>query len=258
MGKDCGPQEQRKTILVVDDEPDVLGVVAADLRYAGFEVLCARGGDEAMALLRTHPVQVVVCDILMPGMSGLDLLRAVRALGPGRAAVPFIFLSALDSREDVIAARRLGADGYLTKPVDFDLLTATVESHLAAVERIAVAERAAADAVENRLKERLPPDALAALRLALAEAFTRAADGTAPTSPALVDDAPVSAAVPGGDPVHVSLLAPRRGKWERLSLTYLMHLADAMAEEDGIDVSIESDGVRVYTSKPHDHEIELF
>ena len=255
------PREGQKTVLVVDDEPDVRGLVAADLRYAGLEVLCACGGEEALALLQACPVHVVVSDILMPGMNGLELLKATRALGPEHAAIPFIFLSALDAREDVIAAKRLGVDDYLTKPIDFDLLTATIEAHLKVMARMEDAERAAAEAVARRLQDRLPPDALAELRLALDVAFgRREARTTTPTGAgsAHANEAPRSVAPLRDDPIHVTLLAPRQGKWERLSLIYLMHLADEMAEEDGVDVSIESEGVRVYSSKPHDHEIELF
>lgn len=249
-----------KTILVVDDEPNVLSVVAADLRYAGFEVLCACCGEEALALLRTHPVHVVVSDILMPGMSGPELLKAVRTLKPDHAAVPFIFLSALSGREDVIAARRLGVDDYLTKPVDFDLLAATIDANLKAVARVEEAERVAADAVVRRLQDQLPLKALGELHLALNAAFGwQEAHTDEPTGvdPTYGDEAQHPVVV-GNEPIHVTLLAPRRGKWERLSLTYLMHLADEMAGDEGVDVSIESEGSLVYSSKPHEHEIELF
>ena len=125
-----------RTILLVDDETDLRADIADELREAGYAVVEAGDGEEALSILERVRPSLILCDITMPAMDGRDLLRAVRGRFPSLAAVPFIFLTALADTRDVVLGKRAGADDYLTKPIDFDLLLATVASRLAQVDRM--------------------------------------------------------------------------------------------------------------------------
>jgi DNA-binding NarL/FixJ family response regulator len=78
---------------------------------------------------------LVLSDISMPAMSGFDLLERLTALAPRFSNMPFVFLTALTDRDNELKGRRLGADDYVTKPIDFDLLTMIIEARLKAVAR---------------------------------------------------------------------------------------------------------------------------
>jgi DNA-binding NarL/FixJ family response regulator len=95
----------------------------------------AGNGQDALTLLRANSYDLVLCDITMPRMSGLDLLRHVRQ-EPALGDLPFIFLTALASRQDIIAGKQAGVDDYLTKPIDFDLMLITIAARLDQVARI--------------------------------------------------------------------------------------------------------------------------
>jgi DNA-binding response OmpR family regulator len=100
------------TALVVDDEPQMTAIVEFALQTQGFTVLTAHDGATALHLLRTHAVDLVVLDLLMPTMDGLTLCRRIRA----RSDVPIMVLTALNQPEDVIVGLEHGADDYVTKP----------------------------------------------------------------------------------------------------------------------------------------------
>jgi DNA-binding NarL/FixJ family response regulator len=123
-------------IVYIEDEEQVRALVAAELREQGFDV--AEAGDGAAglkAILDTKP-DLVLCDIAMPGMDGGELLRRLRRDNPELARMPFVFLTALASREQVIAGKELGADDYLTKPIDLGVLVATIHARLDQIARI--------------------------------------------------------------------------------------------------------------------------
>ena len=111
------------TILVVDDERPLRELFADVLRTAGFTVELADGGGTALEKIRRQPPALVVSDIRMPGLSGLELLREARALHPG---LPFLLVTAYASVKDAVQALKLGAVDYLEKPVDLDELAAAV------------------------------------------------------------------------------------------------------------------------------------
>ncbi|HRQ82145.1 MAG TPA: response regulator [Azospirillaceae bacterium] len=119
------------TVLLVEDEIDLRDNIEIVLAHAGHEVLTAGDGREALAVIESSPPDVVVSDISMPVMTGLQLLARVRQTMPGLADMPFIFLTALGDKEHVIDGREAGVDDYLTKPVDFQVLTATIAARLA-------------------------------------------------------------------------------------------------------------------------------
>jgi len=118
------------TILCIDDEPRILELLIEELIDHGYQAHGASGGHEGLAaILRLGP-DVVICDVNMPDLNGFELLERLRALSPQFAAMPFIFLSALGEREDILRGRRLGADDYVTKPIDFEMLLEIVKVRL--------------------------------------------------------------------------------------------------------------------------------
>lgn len=116
-------------ILCIDDEQQLLIDLVDELQRAGYAVLAADSASAAYAVLEDRQPDLILCDISMPDADGYSVLETLRGR-PGLADVPFIFLTALASRADVIEGRQRGSDDYLTKPVDYDLLLATVSSRL--------------------------------------------------------------------------------------------------------------------------------
>ncbi len=124
------------TILCIDDEAQLREDVVEELEDEGFRVLQACDGQEGLEQILRHRPDLVICDITMPRKNGYELLKEIRSDHGISAEMPFIFLSALADREHVIAGLRLGADNYITKPVDFDILRAKVTTCLSLVDRI--------------------------------------------------------------------------------------------------------------------------
>jgi CheY-like chemotaxis protein len=116
-------------ILVVDDDPWTQRVVIAALREQGPQIATASDGTIALARAMTDPPDLVISDVMMPGMSGWTLVRKLRA-HPQLALIPFIFLTALDSSEDKLRGFRLGADDYMPKPFRAEELALRVASVL--------------------------------------------------------------------------------------------------------------------------------
>ena len=104
----------RKTILAVDDDAGVLELVSTSLRSTGHRVLTAASGSGALARLAGGDVDLLVLDVMMPGMSGIEVARRVRLLAGADPRI--LVLSALGSHEDVERALAEGADDYLVKP----------------------------------------------------------------------------------------------------------------------------------------------
>jgi DNA-binding NarL/FixJ family response regulator len=127
--------EARKKILCIEDDSIVAAMIAEELADRGFEVMVARDGHEGfVAILRSAP-DLVLCDINLPVMSGFEVLERLNALAPRLGHVPFVFLTALTDRDSELRARRLGADDYVTKPIDFDILSMIINARLAGVAR---------------------------------------------------------------------------------------------------------------------------
>jgi CheY-like chemotaxis protein len=116
-------------VLVVDDHPGVAGAVAALLRASGFEAEVVHSGAEALASVRDHPVDFMLLDVSMPGMSGLDVLRALRSGGEFTEPPPVAMLSAGDhGREESL---RLGAVAFVQK-ADADEVPSLIERYVKA------------------------------------------------------------------------------------------------------------------------------
>ena len=124
-------------ILCIEDEVAIREDVVEALQDAGHQTLEAEDGREGLEVLLTSRPDLVLCDITMPEMNGYDLITEIHEKHPDLADVPFIFLSALADRRDVIVGKQLGADDYITKPIDYELLLVTVESRLKHIERMA-------------------------------------------------------------------------------------------------------------------------
>ncbi|WP_433378185.1 response regulator transcription factor [Actinoplanes sp. CA-142083] len=110
-------------LLVVDDEDTVRGLLADALRFAGFEVTAAADGDEALAAARAAPPDLVLLDVMLPGMDGFEVVRRLRP-------VPVMFLSARDAPEDKVNGLTLGGDDYVTKPFHLPELIARIHAVL--------------------------------------------------------------------------------------------------------------------------------
>ncbi len=113
-------------VLVVDDEPQILRVMRASLPIRGYEVLTATSGEDALNQLNKQVPDLVILDLAMPEMSGLEVCRRVREF----SSVPIIVLSAKGSESDKVAALDLGADDYVTKPFGMDELLARARAVL--------------------------------------------------------------------------------------------------------------------------------
>jgi DNA-binding response OmpR family regulator len=128
-------QQPRKKVLCIEDDRETATLIAEELSERGYDVVVAHDGREGFAaILRSQP-DIVVSDISMPVMSGFELLERLTALAPRFRNMPFVFLTALTDRDNELKGRQLGADDYVTKPLDFDRLDAIVAARLAGVAR---------------------------------------------------------------------------------------------------------------------------
>src|SRR5207248_7670298 len=110
----------------VDDEPGILRLIKLELSSQGFRVVTAGNGEDALAIVEHQRPDVVVLDIIMPDMSGLEVMRRIRE----RTNIPIILLTARDRDEDKIRGLEFGADDYLVKPFNPDELSARVRAIL--------------------------------------------------------------------------------------------------------------------------------
>jgi len=112
-------------ILVVDDEPAIRRALRPPLMELGFQVVEASRGEEALQALRNAPHDIVLLDINMPGIGGIETLRRIRAFAP---RLPVLMLTVRDDEEDKVEALELGADDYVTKPFSMRELIARIRS----------------------------------------------------------------------------------------------------------------------------------
>lgn len=117
-------------IVCVEDEQDIREDIAEILEDAGHEVTQAENGRHGLETIIDILPDLVLSDITMPDMDGHQLLVELRESHPELGDIPFVFLTALADRKDQIAGRQLGADDYLTKPIDFEMMMVVVESKL--------------------------------------------------------------------------------------------------------------------------------
>lgn len=128
----------RPSVLCIEDDWDTATLICEEMEQRGFDVLVANDGREGWAMLLRSRPDVILCDISLPYMSGLEILESLTTIAPRFARVPFIFLTALNARADELKGRRLGADDYVAKPVDFDLLETIIKARIKGVARMGV------------------------------------------------------------------------------------------------------------------------
>jgi DNA-binding response OmpR family regulator len=118
--------KDKQNIMVVDDDPNIAHLVQLYLEKEGFDVTVCFRGDEALAAFRQNPPSLMVLDIMLPGMDGWQVCRAVRQI----SAIPIIMLTAKDETFDKVLGLELGADDYMTKPFESKELVARIKAVL--------------------------------------------------------------------------------------------------------------------------------
>ncbi|MGB7097282.1 MAG: DNA-binding response regulator [Xanthobacteraceae bacterium] len=122
-------------VLCIEDDRETAGLIAEELVDRGFEVSLAHSGQEGLlAVLRSAP-DIILCDVSMPTMTGFEVLERLNEIAPRLGRIPFVFLTALADRESELKGRRLGADDYVTKPIDFDRLFFIINARLVGIAR---------------------------------------------------------------------------------------------------------------------------
>ena len=115
-----------RTILVVEDEPTLRETLVDALEADGFRVIAAADGREALARFRAERPDLVLLDLMLPELSGIEVCRIIRA----ESGVPIVMLTAKDSELDKVVGLELGADDYVTKPFSLRELTARIRAHV--------------------------------------------------------------------------------------------------------------------------------
>ena len=128
--------EMEVSILVVDDDQRLQDAIRLVLKEGGYRVLTADDGIEALAVLRSEPVDLILADVAMPRMNGYQLYKRVRE-NPQWIAIPFIFLTARAMDSDIRYGKELGADDYLTKPFEPEDLFAAIRGKLKRARQLA-------------------------------------------------------------------------------------------------------------------------
>jgi len=127
--------QARKKILCIEDDVETALLIAEEFDERGYDVLLAHDGQAGFSAVLKGQPDIVLCDVSMPVMNGFDVLDRLTALTPRFAAMPFVFLTALGDRDNQLRGRRLGADDYVLKPIDFEILDSIIRGRLARVAR---------------------------------------------------------------------------------------------------------------------------
>ena len=114
-------------LLVVEDEPNILELLSASLRLAGFEVATATGGLEALTASQRHRPDLIVLDAMLPDLDGFEVARRLRS---GGTRTPVLFLTARDATEDKVRGLSVGGDDYVTKPFSLEEVIARIRAVL--------------------------------------------------------------------------------------------------------------------------------
>ncbi len=119
-------------VLVIDDDPSVTSLLKRGLAYESYKVATASSGKEGLELARENPPDLVILDVMMPGMDGLEVCRRLRAVDP---SLPIIMLTARDGVGDQVLGLETGADDYVVKPFTFEVLLARIRALLRRTEQ---------------------------------------------------------------------------------------------------------------------------
>jgi DNA-binding response OmpR family regulator len=123
--------EARKKILCIEDDRETAKLIANELTERGFYALIAYDAQVGVAAIIKRVPDLVLCDVGLPSMSGFEILETVNGVTPRSNRIPFVFLTGWVDRDDELHGRSLGADDYLTKPIDFDILEQIIRARLA-------------------------------------------------------------------------------------------------------------------------------
>jgi two-component system, OmpR family, response regulator len=118
---------QAARLLVVEDDPNILELLSASLRFAGFSITTASNGADAVRVARDTRPDLVVLDVMLPDLDGFEVIRRLRDLG---TRTPVVFLTARDATDDKVRGLTLGGDDYVTKPFSLEELTARIRAVL--------------------------------------------------------------------------------------------------------------------------------
>ncbi|HEX6497397.1 MAG TPA: response regulator transcription factor [Micromonosporaceae bacterium] len=122
-----GAAQAEARLLVVEDDPNILELLSASLRFAGFDISTATNGAEAVSLAREERPDLIVLDVMLPDLDGFSVIRKLR---DGGTRTPVVFLTARDATDDKIRGLTLGGDDYVTKPFSLEELTARIRAVL--------------------------------------------------------------------------------------------------------------------------------
>ena len=114
--------KQRKYILVVDDDPKILKLIALRLAQEGYRAVAVESGESALAHIKIEKPGLVLLDIMMPGMSGFEVLKRIKAIDPNVPVCPVCIVTAVYDEEEGKRCFAAGAYEYITKPIDFEYL----------------------------------------------------------------------------------------------------------------------------------------
>src|ERR1700739_301221 len=120
----------KKKILCIEDDRETAALIAEELIDRGYDVILTHDGRDGLAAILKNMPDLVLSDISMPVLSGFELLERLTALAPRFSKMPFVFLTALTDRDNELKGRQLGADDYVTKPIDFDMLAVITPARL--------------------------------------------------------------------------------------------------------------------------------
>jgi len=130
----------KKKILVVDDEEDILELIRYNLAREGYKILCASSGEDGLKAAKSEKPDLIVLDLMLPGIDGLDVTRRLKAEDSTRN-IPIVMLTAKGEESDIVAGLELGAEDYITKPFSPRVLVARIKAALRRELKDATAER---------------------------------------------------------------------------------------------------------------------
>lgn len=145
-------------VLIVEDEIDIRETIAEILEDEGFEVAQAENGRSAFNLFQKSQTDIIISDIMMPEIDGYELLNLVRKSKAKNSSVPFIFLSALSQKENIIKGTELSANDYLVKPIDFEILVAKIREKTTNAQKIKDFHQHGINNIKSQLSSALPTE----------------------------------------------------------------------------------------------------
>ena len=124
-----------KQLLLVDDDPNLILLVKDYLEFRGYDVIAAESGNEAIEILKQRTPDLIICDVMMPDMDGYSLVKFIRGDSKTQS-IPILLLSAKGQNQDRIKGFNIGADIYMTKPFEPEVLVAQIQSFLSFKDRL--------------------------------------------------------------------------------------------------------------------------